>query len=74
VDARWTPRLVLYRQRKDLISSNFLKPSNGLEPLTPSLPSSEGQGTRGFRRVRKAKKVLHGARDVVDALAPEATP
>ena len=26
------------RQRKELISRKFLKPSNGLEPLTPSLP------------------------------------
>src|SRR5438477_7919756 len=26
------------RQRKELISRNFLKPSDGLEPSTPSLP------------------------------------
>src|SRR2546423_14552844 len=28
----------LTRRRKELISRNFVKPSNGLEPLTPSLP------------------------------------
>jgi hypothetical protein len=41
VDARWTPRLVLAAppdNGKELISRNFLKPSNGLEPLTPSSP------------------------------------
>jgi hypothetical protein len=27
------------REEKVLKSSNFVKPSNGLEPLTPSLPS-----------------------------------
>ena len=27
------------REEKELKSSNFVKPSNGLEPLTPSLPS-----------------------------------
>jgi hypothetical protein len=26
------------REEKELKSSNFVKPSNGLEPLTPSLP------------------------------------
>jgi hypothetical protein len=56
------------------IPHQLTKPSIRLELMTPSLPSSEGQGTRGFRRVRKAKKVLHVARDVVDALAPEVTP
>ena len=29
----------LTRRRKELISRNFLKPSDGLEPSTPSLPS-----------------------------------
>ena len=29
-------------KRKRLISRNFLKPSDGLEPSTPSLPSSAG--------------------------------
>jgi hypothetical protein len=33
----------LDRQRKELISRNFLKPSNGLEPLTPSLPCRCGR-------------------------------
>ena len=28
-----------HRQQKGLISRNFLKPSDGLEPSTPSLPS-----------------------------------
>jgi len=50
VDARWTPRLdlvALFRQRKELISRKFLKPSNGLEPLTRSLPSRSGKGSAG---------------------------
>src|SRR5207253_3511806 len=31
------------RQRKELISRNFLKPSDGLEPSTPSLPRNGGR-------------------------------
>ena len=37
VDAETRPRRPC-RQRKELISRNFVKPSNGLEPSTPSLP------------------------------------
>jgi hypothetical protein len=36
------------RQRKELISRKFAKPSNGLEPLTPSLPS-QADATAGGR-------------------------
>ena len=36
------------RQRKELISRNFVKPSNGLEPLTPSLPSSVRNALQAF--------------------------
>jgi hypothetical protein len=35
------------RQRKELISRNFLKPSDGLEPSTPSLPSRQLVATHG---------------------------
>src|SRR5438477_890394 len=35
------------RQRKELISRNFLKPSDGLEPSTPSLPSRQLVATDG---------------------------
>jgi hypothetical protein len=31
------------REEKELKSSNFVKPSNGLEPLTPSLPCKRSQ-------------------------------
>jgi hypothetical protein len=37
VDAEACPRRSC-RQRKQLTSRNFAKPSNGLEPLNPSLP------------------------------------
>jgi CDGSH-type Zn-finger protein len=43
VDVRWTPgaQPCRVREEKELKSRNFAKPSNGLEPSTPSLPSPE---------------------------------
>ena len=32
------------RERMELISTNFAKPSIGLEPMTPSLPSASSYG------------------------------
>jgi hypothetical protein len=43
------------KNTKELISRNFLKPSNGLEPLTPSLPwrfrGASAGGRRGASRL-----------------------
>jgi hypothetical protein len=51
-------------QRKELISRKFLKPSNGLEPLTPSLPSEKGTADkRGSARPRKSLRPKGSAED-----------
>jgi hypothetical protein len=47
VDAR-APHRRRVREEKELKSRNFLKPSRGLEPRTPSLPSLEGATVRAF--------------------------
>ena len=47
-----TQKRRLTRKQKELNSRNFVKPSDGLEPSTPSLPSAGGNGFRflgGFR-------------------------
>lgn len=58
---------------KELISRNFLKPSRGLEPRTPSLPPEAGAMVRvvsppgALSSARLRRRVLEWA-DVVDAL------
>ena len=44
------------RQRKELISRHFAKPSDGLEPSTPSLPFSAEAGSEGKRGKPRARK------------------
>ena len=51
---------------KKAICWPFVKPSDGLEPSTPSLPSSAGVGTAGHGRVREGRNVLLVVRIVAD--------
>ncbi len=45
------------RQQKELNCKDFAKPSDRLEPSTPSLPSEEERaGTSGSSRARKRRK------------------
>jgi hypothetical protein len=54
------------RENKPLICSGFCKPSDGLEPSTPSLPWSDEAGTAGKAgkpRARKPRKKRESADD-----------
>ena len=56
VDARWTSQPRNRRQtrrQKELISRNFSKPSDGLEPSTPSLPSRSRIVDREVNRITR---------------------
>jgi hypothetical protein len=61
-----SPTRRLNGKRKELISRELAKPSDGLEPSTPSLPSWARRGKRGHGRVTKAtkapqtKRIRHG--------------
>jgi hypothetical protein len=48
--------LVRERGNKKAICWPFVKPSNGLEPLTPSLPSSNEPGSAGGAGKPRARK------------------
>jgi hypothetical protein len=58
LDAQWTagPNGRRVREEKELKSRNFVKPSNGLEPLTPSLPWRISSSA--VRRRRRAARLV----------------